>query len=187
LTRQRLNAQEAAETLGISVDAVRMRARRKTLDSEHENGRLYVWLDTDSSNVHPQREVEALLQEKNERIEELREQLHHFRGMLAEERDARRRADTIIVQLTQANAALAHRVPELEATSSSGRQEAAEPAAPSEPEREQPDREAPERVVPHKVEPEMEESERAQPRPPDTGGAQEGAGRVSWWRRMFGR
>jgi hypothetical protein len=38
-----------------------------------------------------------------------------LRGQLAEEREARRRADTIIAQLTQANAALASRVPELEA------------------------------------------------------------------------
>ena len=113
MTRQRLNAQEAAEALGISVDAVRMRSRRGTLDSEHENGRLYVWLDADSSNVHSQGQVEALLQEKNKRIGELREQVHHLREILAEERDARRRADTILAQLTQTNAALAQRVPEL--------------------------------------------------------------------------
>jgi hypothetical protein len=118
LTRQRLNAQEeAAEALGISVDAVIMRSRRGTLDSEHENGRSYVWLDADSPNVQPQGQVEVLLQVKNERIEELREQVHHFREILAEERDVRRRADTIIAQLTQANAALAQRVPELEAPS----------------------------------------------------------------------
>jgi predicted nucleotidyltransferase len=55
--RRRLNAQEAAEALGVSVDAVRMRVRRGTLDSEHENGRLYVWLDTDSSNVYYQAQV----------------------------------------------------------------------------------------------------------------------------------
>jgi hypothetical protein len=117
MTRQRLNAQEAAEILGISVDAVRMRARRGTLDSEHEKGRLYVWLDADETNVHPQGQVEALLQEKNERLEELREEVHHFREILSEEREARRRADTIIAQLTQANATLAARLPELEAPS----------------------------------------------------------------------
>jgi hypothetical protein len=37
-----------------------------------------------------------------------------MRAQLAEEREARRRADTIIAQLTQANATLAQRVPELE-------------------------------------------------------------------------
>jgi hypothetical protein len=115
LTKQRLNAQEAVEVLGISVDAVRMRARRGTLDSEHENGRLYVWLDSDETSVYPQAHIEALLQEKDSRIEELLEQVHHLREVLGKEGDARRRADTIIAQLTQANAALAARVPELEA------------------------------------------------------------------------
>jgi hypothetical protein len=38
-----------------------------------------------------------------------------MREQLAEEREARRRADTIIAQLSQANAALARRVPEIEA------------------------------------------------------------------------
>jgi hypothetical protein len=37
-----------------------------------------------------------------------------MREQLAEEREARRRADTIIAQLTQANATLARRVPEIE-------------------------------------------------------------------------
>ena len=127
MTRHRLNAQEAAEVLGISVDALRMRARRGTLDSEHENGRLYVWLDADETSVHPQAQAEALLREKDERIAELREQTHHFREILAEERDARRRADTIIAQLTQANAALAARVPELEAPTSGATDERGAP------------------------------------------------------------
>src|ERR671921_104710 len=48
-------------------------------------------------------------------VEVLREQAEYLRGQLAEEREARRRADTIIAQLTQANATLAARVPELEA------------------------------------------------------------------------
>ena len=47
----------------------------------------------------------------------MKEQAEYLREQLAEEREARRRADTIIAQLTQANAALAARVPELEATS----------------------------------------------------------------------
>jgi hypothetical protein len=169
VTRRRLNVQEAAEALGISVDAVRMRTRRGTLDSEHENGRLYVWLDADSSNVHPQGQTEALVQEKDERIEELREQVRHFREILTEERDARRRADTIIAQLTQANAALARRVPELEAPLGS----------PGSPENGATGR------------------EREEPRS-GTRGAREGEERLSetrevpvgehrsWWRRLFG-
>jgi hypothetical protein len=88
--------------------------------------------------------------------EDLREQVHYLRSILNEEREARRRADMIIAQLTQANAALAAKVPELEAP-----QEA--------------------QGAPQSV---MEEPDRAGPQS-GTDGAQEATGR-SWWRRMFG-
>ncbi len=88
-----------------------------------------------------------------------------LREQLAEEREARRRADTIIAQLTQANATLAARIPELE--------------APSEP------REPPEST--------SEPSETTEPQS-DTEGQQEPSSQAqasaqarSWWRRMFGR
>jgi hypothetical protein len=48
-------------------------------------------------------------------VEDLREQIRYLRSILSEEREARKRADTIIAQLTQANAALTQRIPELEA------------------------------------------------------------------------
>jgi hypothetical protein len=48
----------------------------------------------------------------NALIEELRAKVHYLRSILNEEREARRRTVTIIVQLTQANATLATRLPE---------------------------------------------------------------------------
>jgi Protein of unknown function (DUF4231) len=51
MTKHRLNTREAAEALGISVDAVRMRARRGSLASERENGKLYVWVDDDQTHT----------------------------------------------------------------------------------------------------------------------------------------
>src|SRR5215218_5957195 len=90
MTRRRLNSKEAADTLGISVDAVRMRARRGTLEAEHDaNGRLYVWLDTDE----PQSDTGALISAKDETIAALREQLER-----ADERDRENRR--IIAALT---------------------------------------------------------------------------------------
>nr|MDP9478112.1 hypothetical protein [Actinomycetota bacterium] len=56
------------------------------------------------------------VREMRELVEELRDRVRSLEGQLSEEREARRRADTIIMQLTQANASLAARVPELEAT-----------------------------------------------------------------------
>jgi hypothetical protein len=145
--------QEAAEVLGTSVDAVRMRARRGSLESEKDpDGRVYVWVNGDSSETKPGLNVEsgALISAKDETIRVLSEQLEA-------EREARRRADTIIAQLTQANAALAAKVPELEAPrEASGASETAE-----------------------------EEQGRGDPHSA-TGETQEGTQRRSWWRRMFG-
>jgi len=83
LTRQRLNAKAAAEALGISVDAVRMRVRRGTLEAEHDaNGRLHVWVDTDE----PQPDSSALISEMREHLEDLRTQLEAERQAHSEAR-----------------------------------------------------------------------------------------------------
>jgi excisionase family DNA binding protein len=104
MTSQRLTVQEAAEVLGTSVDAVRMRVRRGSLESEKDpDGRVYVWVDGDSSETEPRRdgEPEALISAKDETIAVLREQLEA-------EREAHREARRIIAGLVQ-------RIPELEA------------------------------------------------------------------------
>lgn len=83
MVRRRLNARDAADALEISVDAVRMRARRGTLESEHDaNGRLYVWLDTDEA----QSESSALIDELRAHNATLREQLEAERQAHAEAR-----------------------------------------------------------------------------------------------------
>jgi excisionase family DNA binding protein len=98
----RLTYAEAARVLGISTDAARMRVRRGTLRSERDgDGTVRVLLDADQ--LRPDNDVT-----NNDLVSVLREQL-------AEEREARRRADTIILNLTQANATLASRVPALQA------------------------------------------------------------------------
>ncbi len=96
--------------------------------------------------------------DRDELVGELRDRVRSLERRMDEEREARRRSDTIIAQLTQANAALASRVPELE--------------APQEPSN------GPQTAT--------EEPERAEQQPhPDTGGPQTAAQRP-WWRRMFG-
>lgn len=101
---QRLDYKEAAKALGISIDATRMRVRRGTLRSERdEDGNVKVILDADQVRPDPDETTD-----REDLVSVLREQL-------AEEREARRRADTIILQLSQANAALVQRVPALQA------------------------------------------------------------------------
>jgi hypothetical protein len=146
-----LDVGEAAHELGISTDAVRKRIARGSLRSDREDGHVMVWLDVGATEAGREAQVdgEALVEVLQDHISDLRVQLEA-------EREARRRADTIIAQLTQANAALAAKVPELEAAES--REETAEGAA-----------EGPERAEPRSA----------------TGEAQEGVQRP-WWRRLLG-
>jgi hypothetical protein len=145
-----LDVGAAARDLGISTDAVRKRIARGSLRSDREDGHVRVWLDVGRTEAGREAQVdgEALVEVLQEHISDLRVQLEA-------EREARRRADTIIAQLTQANAALAAKVPELEAAES--REVTAEGAA-----------ERPERAEPHS----------------DAPGDQE-AVRRPWWRRVF--
>jgi hypothetical protein len=100
----------AAELLDTTTEAVRKRASRGTLRSDRHDGRVVVWVDDDRTEGGREAQVdrEALLEAKDETIRVMKEQLR----LRAEEIHRR---DVIISQLTQANAALAQRVPELEA------------------------------------------------------------------------
>ena len=191
---------EVSRELGISSDAVRKRIARGSLRSERQDGSVLVWLDEGWTEAGHEAQVDG-----GPLVEDLREQVHYLRSILNEEREARRRADMIIAQLTQANAALAAKVPELESpappepreeldTTQEASPERGEPAKPERVEPVDPQREEPERVDPRRAEP-----ERAEPRS-GTGGPPEGAMRPPdtaewpvrgallrpWWRRVFG-
>ena len=95
--------QEAAEILGTSVDAVRMRVRRgRRLESEKDpDGRVYVWVNGDASETKPRpdSEFDALISAKEETIATLREQL-------AAERQAHAEARRIIAGLVERTPAI---------------------------------------------------------------------------------
>ncbi len=150
-SNQRLTVPEAATQLGITEAAVRGRLKRGTLRSYRESGKVYVLLEGDASSTNRDAPTDKPT-DQSELIAVLREQL-------AEEREARRRADTIIAQLTQANATLAARIPELEAPASPEPQESPESTS--------------------------EASDTPTPRS-TTEGPQEPTSRRPWWRRMFG-
>ncbi len=165
---RRSTVAEAAEILGISAEAVRGRVRRGTLPIEREGGKVYVLLDqpppdrTTDDQPRTTDDQPRTTDDRTELVEELRGQVEYLRRQLDQEREARteerRRHDTLMAQLTQANAALAARIPELEAP------------APSEA-----------TGGPQTVE---EEPERVEPRS-GTPGHHEAVQRP-WWRRMFG-
>ena len=155
-SRQRVTVAQAAEILGVTVEAVRGRIKRKTLEHERHSGTVYVLLPADQmptgrqpggdqSTDQPQSDSTALISAKDETIATLRDQLEA-------ERQAHAEARRLLM------AALERIPPQLEA-----------PASPEA-------RESPERGG--------DERERAESRPA-TGGAQEGV-QKPWWRRVFG-
>ncbi len=106
-TGRRVTMREAAEVLGVSVEAIRKRVQRGTIPSEKgEDGRRYVYLDTGRDDASPDPAGEA--DPSRELVEVLRAQIEDLRGRLDREQEANRDNRRIIGALTS-------RIPELEA------------------------------------------------------------------------
>jgi hypothetical protein len=155
---------DAANLLGLSTEAVRMRVKRGTLSSTKIAGTVYVLLEqpnegpndkpnarpntrtTERPNSRPNVEPPSLVTSLREHNADLREQIEHLRRELDTRNDELRRKDTIIMAMTQ-------RIPELEAS------------------------------------PEARESHEAAPDAPGRGTPQKDnvtQEKPSWWRRFFG-
>jgi hypothetical protein len=140
----RVSVEEAATLLGIEKGSVKKRIQRGKLLSEKDaSGTIWVYLDR-SETVRDQSQGQSETN-RDELVGELRDRVRSLERRLDEERESRRRADTIIAQLSRANEEQARTIRELE--------------APSEP-----------LGGPEKVEEETEE--RAEPRPESQEGVQ---------------
>jgi len=122
--RRRLTVPQAAEALGVTVDAVRGRIRRGKLEAEHDDaGTVYVWIDTpvEADSRGPSGASQRPSADLAERIEDLREEVAYLREQLqhATERDRENRR--IIAALTS-------RIPAIEAPASPEERESAETA-----------------------------------------------------------
>jgi excisionase family DNA binding protein len=119
IAQDRVTIQEAAQRLGVKEDAIRKRIQRGSIRHEKaEDGRVYVLVDaaqdaTQDTKYTTQDATQDTAQD--ERLEDFREQVGYLRRQLDEEREARRRADTIIAQLARANEEQARTIRELEA------------------------------------------------------------------------
>jgi hypothetical protein len=76
--------QEAADVLGLTVDAVRKRVKRGTLESEKgPDGRLYVFLDTDPDTDVHRSDTDRLISTLEEQLRLEREAHAEARRLLA--------------------------------------------------------------------------------------------------------
>jgi hypothetical protein len=114
--RRRLTVAEASEILGITVEAVRGRIKRGTLEHERDSGTVYVLLDADQPSTSHQPDDNRMQPDAPAAVtEELRDRVRYLERQVEEEREARRRADTILAQLSAANAEQARTIRALEA------------------------------------------------------------------------
>ena len=157
--RERLTVAQAAARLGISEGAVRSRIKRGTLRTDKEGGTVFVLLGDGTSQAN-QTTNTGVPGDQSALIASLQDQVSYLREQLDAEREARteehRRHDTVLAQLSAANAEQARTIRALEAP-----QEAPEDAETVE--------EASDRAEPHSA----------------MAGAQEDA-RRPLWRRIFG-
>ena len=116
--RRRLTVAQAADQLGVTVEAIRSRVKRGTIDHVREGGRVYIMLggaqystSRDQGTAQDTAQAtEAGPGPRDDLVEELRDRVRYLERQVEEERDARRRADTLLARLMD-------RVPELEPTS----------------------------------------------------------------------
>jgi 16S rRNA G966 N2-methylase RsmD len=92
---ERVTVQQAALALGVTEQAVRKRIKRGTLESERENGRVYVFLDPPYTGYEPSRDAVT----NHELIEELRDRVRSLE-------EANRENRRIIMQQAQNLAAI---------------------------------------------------------------------------------
>jgi hypothetical protein len=159
-TRRKLSVSEAADALGVTVDAIRSRVKRRTIEHVREGGRVWVLLGTDQHRPgHDQGddrpgESTTLISQMQGRIDSLERQLEE-----ANERDRENRR--IIAALTS-------RIPAIESPPD---------------ERQSPEtvEEEPDRAEPHPDAPGAQETSES------IGGRGSGTARGSLWRRLFGR
>ena len=121
MTGRRVTTREAAEALGISVEAVRKRIERDQLAHERVDNRVYVYLDEDWTQSRPYVEGEGA----GALVESLQDQVSYLREQLSEERRANDENRRLLL-------AALERIPQLEAPASSETRESPEGSGPTE-------------------------------------------------------
>src|SRR5215218_9464724 len=109
-TKQRLSVAQAADALGLTVDAVRSRIARNTIEHVRESGRVYVLLNSDEYRQGRDQYTDKGRDQVLDLTDELRDRLHYVEGQLEAERQAHAEARRLL-------AAALERIPAIEAPS----------------------------------------------------------------------
>jgi hypothetical protein len=99
---------EAADRLGLSLDAVRSRIKRGTLPTEREDGRVYVLVGDVGGDQGATDQATDQPPNQGELVAELREQVSYLRDQLRREQDAHAEARRLL-------AGALERIPAIEA------------------------------------------------------------------------
>lgn len=170
---------EAADALGVTVDAIRKRVQRGTIPHERDDsGRIWVLLDVSSTlRDDDQDATRTAPDDRDERIDELKDQVGFLRRELEGRTEELRRRDVIISQLVQ-------RVPELESpqeprgSSESAAEGPGEGEGPTEPSDQETELQRQLEQERRRADQEHELRRRKE---------EELEARLPWWRRWFGR
>jgi hypothetical protein len=107
-TRRRLSVTEAADALGITVDAVRSRVKRDTIDHVRVGGRVYVLLGDDESRPGRDQDTDQVGDQGTTAPEDrTAELIATLREQLQAERQAHAEARRIIAGLVERIPAIA--------------------------------------------------------------------------------
>jgi hypothetical protein len=80
---------EAAEVMGVTVDAIRKRISRGTIPHERdEDGRVWVLLDADQDSTSKVQDTDQLRSDKEALISEMRDRIASLQRQLEQERQA---------------------------------------------------------------------------------------------------
>jgi hypothetical protein len=131
--RQRVSVAEAATILNTTVEGVRSRIKRGTLESVKERGAVYVLLSPDQLPTGPQPDADQSADRTGDLVDELRARIAFLEAELERRGEAEERLHRIMAGLTQTAAQLSSRVPELEAPTSQAPSSEAEDAPESPP------------------------------------------------------
>lgn len=132
----RLTVAEAAERLGVTAEAVRQRIKRNTLAHEKDGRKVYVLLDPDRTRHDGRHDGDRSFDNSLNPlvVASLRDQVEMLRGELDDWKEAARRKDAIIMQMTQSIPALLPPIPpEARPGAPEARESAEEPLGKGEP------------------------------------------------------